>query len=191
MNKEKAGKGSDAGKKKRAKARSAENLAAWMPRREACEVLNSSRSTLRAWEGKRFRAKRVGRGRDVRVYYHRDDVERTRLDKLGPRQWEIERAVLSSLDAGDSPFQILARLSHVTLGDVERIRDHDARLSGACIVEREHVRELRQLLGVEMFRGETLVAHVRALVLRVEKLAVSRTNRTSEPPPPKAANGSN
>lgn len=170
------------------------NLVAWMPRREACQLLQSSVTTLRNWEGKRLRVKHA-RATDgtTRVFYHRDDVERVRLEKLGPRQWEIERHVLDALAQERSPNAIIHELSHVTLADVERIREHDARLSGACIIDAASVRELRQLLDVEVMTGAALVAHVRALVQRVEYLAgrlATRPARPSEPPPPpRSANG--
>jgi DNA-binding transcriptional MerR regulator len=170
------------------------DLVAWMPRREACQLLQASVSTLRAWEGKRFRVK-WSRSTDgqPRAYYHRDDIERVRLEKLGPRQWEIERHVLEALAAKRTPNAILHDVTHVTLADIEKIRDHDARLSGACILEAGEVRELRQLLDVEMMTGPALVLHVRAVVERVErlaeKLASLRQSRRSEPPP-KSQNGS-
>lgn len=169
------------------------DLVAWMPRREACQLLQASVSTLRAWEGKRFRVKwsRSTSGQPW-AYYHRDDIERVRLEKLGPRQWEVERHVLDALAKGRSPSAILHEVTHVTLADVERIRDHDARLSGACIVETADVRALRQLLDVEQMTGPVLVANVRAVVERVErlaeKLASLRHSRRSEPP--KTSNGS-
>ena len=169
------------------------NLTAWMPRREACELLQASVSTLRDWEGKRFRVKwaRSTGGKPL-AYYHRDDIERVRLEKLGPRQWEIERHVLDALAAGKTPWAILREVTHVTLADVERIRDHDARLSNACILDGASVRELRQLLELEAMTAPVLVAHVRAVVERVErlaeKLASLRQSRRSEPP--KAPNGS-
>ena len=170
------------------------NLVAWMPRGEACQLLQASVTTLRNWEGKRFRVKRTRATTDgtERVYYHRDDVERVRLEKLGPRQWEIERHVLDALAAGRTPWAILHEVTHVTLADIERIRDHDARLSNACILDPASVRELRQLLEVEAMTAPVLVAHVRAVVERVErlaeKLASLRQTRRSEPP--KAPNGS-
>lgn len=170
------------------------NLVAWMPRREACQLLQSSVTTLRNWEGKRLRVKHA-RSTDgtTRVFYHRDDVERVRLEKLGPRQWEIERHILDALAGERAPSAIIHELSHVTLADVERIRDHNARLSGACILDPASVRELRQLLDVEVMTGAVLVAHVRALVERVERLAgrlaMRQARHSSEPPPPKSANG--
>lgn len=170
------------------------DLVAWMPRGEACQLLQASVTTLRNWEGKRFRVKRTAATTDgtSRVYYHRDDVERVRLEKLGPRQWEVERHVLDALAQGRTPSTILHEVTHVTLADVERIRDHDARLSGACILETAEVRTLRQLLDVEQMTGAVLVAHVRAVVERVErlaeKLASLRHSRRSEPP--KTSNGS-
>ena len=161
----------------------------WIPRREACELLQVSKTTIRSWEGKRLRAtSRTTSDGTIRWFYHRDDVERARLDRLGPRQWEIERHVLTSLAEGRRPFEIIHEVTHVTLADVERIRDHDARLSGACIVEAECVRELRQLLDLETVNGRMLVLHVRALVERVERLAAMRLRRSA--PPESAANGS-
>lgn len=170
------------------------NLVGWMPRREACELLQSSITTLRGWEGKRFRVKRSqSPDGSPRVYYHRDDIERVRLEKLGPRQWEIERHVLDALADGRTPMVILREVTHVTLADVERIRDHDARLSNACVLDPASVRELRQLLELEAMTAPILVTHVRAVVERVErlaeKLASMRQSRRSEPPP-KTSNGS-
>lgn len=193
MGSESKGKARSQPKSPRKKPGPPSDLVAWMPRREACQLLQSSITTLRNWEGKRLRTKR-SRSTDgtERVYYHRDDVERVRLEKLGPRQWEIERHVLEALAAGRSASAILHELTHVTLADVERIRDHNARLSGACVLETAEVRLLRQLLDVEHMTGAVLVANVQAVVERVErlaeKLASLRHSRRSEPP--KAQNGS-
>lgn len=193
MRSESNGKGRPQSKTSLKKRGRPSDLVAWMPRREACQLLQASVSTLRAWEGKRFRVKwaRATDGQP-RAYYHRDDIERVRLEKLGPRQWEVERHVLDALAEGRSPSAILHEVTHVTLADVERIRDHDARLSGACVLATGEVRELRQLLDVEQMSGAVLVAHVRAVVERVErlaeKLASLRHSRRSEPP--KTSNGS-
>jgi DNA-binding transcriptional MerR regulator len=193
MGNEPAGKPKQQDKTPRKKRGRPSDLTAWMPRREACKLLQCTVSTLRAWEGKRFRVKRVkATNGSPFAYYHRDDIERVRLERLGPRQWEIERHVLDALAAGKTPNAILHEVTHVTLADIEKIRDHDARLSGACVLEVGDVRALRQLLEVEQMTGPALVANVRAVVERVErlaeKLASLRHSRRSEPP--KAQNGS-
>ena len=179
---------------RKSSGRSAPDVAVWIPRRETAELLQVAYSTMATWAGPRFRMKKApAHNGTVRWYCHRDDVERVRLERLGPRLWELERHVLASLAENKPASSIILELEHVTLGDVERIRDHDARLSGACVLDPASVYELRQLLDVEVMSGATLVLHVRALVERVERLAgrlaMARQTRHSEPPPPKSANG--
>jgi hypothetical protein len=59
----------------------------------------------------------------------------------------------------------------VTLGDVERIRDRDARLSGGFVVDAATTSELRHLFNLEAISGALLVAHVRALRQRIDVLS--------------------
>lgn len=166
-------------------------ITTWIPRREACEILQVATSTLMSWRGARFRMKTTNHPGDgtIRWFCHRDDVERVRLERIGPRLWELERYVLESLLAGKRAAAIIQGHTHVTLADVERIRDQDARLSGACVLDRECVRELRQLLDIEAMAGPALVLQVRALVERVERLAAMRARRSTPPEANGSANG--
>jgi hypothetical protein len=144
-----------------------------------------------SWRGARFRMKTTKHPGDgtLRWFCHREDVEQTRLERLGPRLWELERYVLESLIEGKRAAEIIQGRTHITLADVERIRDQDARLSGACVLDAECVRELRQLLDIEAMTGRLLVLHVRALVERVERLAAMRARRSTPPEANGSANG--
>jgi len=58
----------------------------------------------------------------------------------------------------------------VTLADVERIRDHDARLSGACVLDATTAREIRHIFAIESMNAALLLAHVRGLRQLVDSL---------------------
>jgi hypothetical protein len=84
---------------------------------------------------------------------------------------ELERYVLTELAAGRTPSEIVRTRQHVTLADVQRIRDLDVQLSGAFIVHPDESVELRELLAMPKIDGPSLVARVNDLVTRVEMLA--------------------
>ena len=79
--------------------------------------------------------------------------------------------MLTELAAGRSASEIVRSGHQVTLGDVERIRDLDARLSGGFVVDAATTSELRHLFNIEAMSGPLLVAHVRALRQRVDLLS--------------------
>ena len=143
----------------------------WIPRREAARILSISLNTVLRWEGPRFRitSTRDSAGRIV-WFVNAADVERARLQRLGPTMHELESFVLSELARGSSASAIVRSNHHVTLADIERIRDHDARLSGACVIDPVTTSELRQLLGAEAINASSLLKHVTDLVARVEML---------------------
>jgi hypothetical protein len=89
---------------------------------------------------------------------------------------ELERYVLSELAAGRTPSEIVRARQHVTLADVQRIRDLDVHLSGAFTVHPDEALELRQLLDLDVVDGASLVRRVRDVVTRVEMLAMRVTN---------------
>jgi hypothetical protein len=157
--------------------------ATWIPRREAARILNVSLPTILRWEGPRFRitSTRDNSGR-VAWFVNADDVERVRLERLGPTMAEIEAFVLSELAAGKTASDIVRAGMRVTLADVERIRDQDARLSGACVVDAATARELRQMFAAESMTGPLLLTHVRALWQRIDYLA-ARLNSIEMTPP--------
>src|SRR5689334_21055706 len=101
--------------------------ATWIPRREAARILNVSLPTILRWEGPRFRIKatRDKRGR-LAWFVAAADVERVRLERLGPTMHELEAFVLSELAAGRDVSEIVRSGPHVTLADVERVRDMSA-----------------------------------------------------------------
>jgi hypothetical protein len=106
----------------------------------------------------------------IKWFVHAADVERVRLQRIGPTMHELESFVLAELAAGRTASEIVRARDHVTLGDVERIQEQDARVSGGFVVDARTTFALRQLLGAEVLNGPMLVAHVRALVNRVETL---------------------
>ena len=156
--------------------------ATWIPRREAARILNVSLPTILRWEGPRFRitSTREKSGR-VSWFVNVEDVERVRLQRLGPTMAETEAFVLSELAAGRTASEIVRAGRRVTLADVERIRDQDARLSGSCVVDVPTARELQQILGVPSIDGGLLLAHVRALRQQLDVLA-ARLNRATIAP---------
>src|SRR5437016_4564679 len=82
--------------------------ATWLPRREAARILNVSLPTILRWEGPRFRIKatRDKRGR-VAWFVCAADVERVRLERLGPTMHELESFVLSELATGRTASEIV------------------------------------------------------------------------------------
>jgi hypothetical protein len=107
----------------------------------------------------------------IKWFVHAADVERVRLQRIGPTMHELESFVLTELAAGRTASEIVRSGHQVTLGDVERIRDLDARLSGGFVIEAANASELRQLLNLEAISGAILLAHVRALWQRIDVLS--------------------
>jgi hypothetical protein len=146
--------------------------AVWMPRGEAARILHVSRMTISRWESQQLRATSTidpwGR---TTWFVNVADVERLRLERLGPKMAELESLVLSELEEGKTAINIVRTHPHVTLEDVQRIRDLASHLSGALIVQPAEASELRVLLDANVVDGPSLVRHVRALVERVEMLA--------------------
>lgn len=145
----------------------------WIPRPEACRILQVSLPTILRWEGPRFRVLAVRdkkSGGKVAWFVSADDVERVRLERLGPTMAEIEAFVLSELRRGAPADEIVAAGRRVTLADIERIRDHNARLSGAYVLDAVTCKELRQELGIECIDGPMLLGAVRALRKRVDEI---------------------
>jgi hypothetical protein len=146
--------------------------AVWIPRREAARILSISVQTILRWEGPRFRmtstTDSVGR---LTWFVNAADVERVRLERLGPTMHELEAYVLGELTRGTTPSEIVRSSHRVTLEDVERIRDLDARLSGSCIIDPITASELRHLLDLEALTATSLIAAVSAVISRVEMLA--------------------
>jgi hypothetical protein len=110
--------------------------ATWIPRKEAARILKVSLPSILSWAGPRFRVREEKNRSRIRWFVHADDVERVRhRQRLGPTMSELESFVLTELAAGRTASEIVRAGRQVTLGDVERIRDQDARLSGACIID--------------------------------------------------------
>ena len=150
--------------------------ALWIPRREAARILNVSLPTILRWEGPRFRitSTRDAAGR-VAWFVNADDVERARLERLGPTMAEIEACVLTELAAGKTASEIVRAGKRVMLADVERIRDQDARLSGAIVIDPPIARELRETLGTAILNAPILLTHVQLMRQRIDSL-VARIN---------------
>jgi hypothetical protein len=156
--------------------------AVWIPRREAARILNVSLPTILRWEGPRFRitSTRDQAGR-VAWFVNAEDVERVRLERLGPTMAEIEAFVLTELAAGKTASEIVRAGKRVTLADVERIRDQDARLSGALVLDTATVLALRAAFDLNQISGAVLLKNARALVQRVHTLAARLNGATAVP----------
>lgn len=147
--------------------------ATWMPRGEAARILHVSRMTISRMQGRQLGSTSIRdeSGRTV-WFVNVADLERVRLERLGPRMAELEALVLSELAQGRTASEIVrGNNRHVTLEDIQRVRDLDAHLSGAIVVHPAEASELRQLLDASVFDGPSLVQHVRAVVERLEMLA--------------------
>lgn len=145
----------------------------WIPRPEACRILQVSRTTILRWKGPRFRVielREKNTGGKPAWFVNADDVERVRLERLGPTVAETEAFVLSELGRGATAGDIVAAGRRVTLADIERIRDHSARLSGAFVLDAATCRELRQELTIDYLDGPLLLGAVKALLVRVDGL---------------------
>src|SRR6266436_1484927 len=135
--------------------------ATWIPRKEAVQLLKVSLPTILSWAGPRFRVAQVKTKARIKWFVHAADVERVRLQRIGPTMHELESFVLTELAAGRSASEIVRAGHQVTLGDVERIRDLDVRLSGGFVVDAATSSELRHLLNIEAMSGPLLLAHIR------------------------------
>jgi len=145
--------------------------ATWIPRKEAALLLKVSLPTILSWAGPRFRVAHVKTKARIKWFVHAQDVERVRLQRIGPTAHELESFVLTELAAGRSASEIVRSGHQVTLNDIERIRDLDARLSGGFVVDAATTSELRHLFNVEGISGPLLIAHVRALRQRIDLLS--------------------
>jgi hypothetical protein len=165
------------GRPEKQKARDAKlDPATWIPRREAARILNVSLPTILRWEGPRFRITSTTDKWDrIAWFVNADDVERVRLERLGPTMAEIEAFVLTELAAGKTASEIVRAGKRVTLADVERIRDQDARLSGAFVVDAATARELRRTLGADVLSQTLMLTHVQSMRRRIDSL-VARLN---------------
>ena len=160
--------------------------ATWIPRKEAARILKVSLPTILSWAGPRFRVREENSRSRIRWFVHAEDVERVRLQRLGPTMSELESFVLTEIAAGRTASEIVRSGRQVTLADIERIRDQDARLSGACIIDATTARELRQIFAIESMSAPLLLAHVRALRQRADALA-GRLNSAAMAPARKAS----
>jgi hypothetical protein len=157
---------------RKSKRQSSIDFAVWLPRREAAQILQVSRQTILNWQGSRFRVMSQTNPRGQKVWFvHREDVERERLRRLGPTTHELEVFVLSALAEAKSASEIVRSGHGVTLADVERIREHEARLSGACVLDATTMRELRGVLGIDSVDGRTLLERVREIAERASVFA--------------------
>ncbi len=167
--------------------------AIWCPRSEACRILSTSKQTILRWKDPvsfRMVSKREPGGR-LRWYVHVADVERKRLERLGPTLHEVEKFVVYELRRGQRPDQIIeSDLHRVTLGDVERIRDHAARLAGGVWIDPDTSSELRALLSTDAITPAVLLAHVRSMVARIESMTARLTGARAKSPT-EPTNGSN
>ena len=134
--------------------------------------------TILSWAGPRFRVEQVTTRSRIKWFVHAADVERVRLQRLGPTAHELESFVLAELAAGRTASEIVRAGHQITLGDVERIREQEARLSGGFVVDARTTLELRQLFGAESMNGSVVLAYVRALVTRVEVLTARLNGAT-------------
>lgn len=156
----------------------------WIPRKEAARILSVSINTIVRWAGPRFRIKWTRdsvSGRKL-CFVNAADVERVRLERLGPTMHELEAFVLSELAAGKTPSEIVrSKQNRVTLEDVQRIRELESQLAGALFIHPQEASELRQLLDADIVDGAALVRHVRAIVERVERLAAPTQTAAKRP----------
>jgi hypothetical protein len=145
--------------------------ATWIPRKEAARLLKVSLPTILSWAGPRFRVTQIKTRDRIKWFVHAADVERVRLQRIGPTMHELESFVLTELAAGRTASEIVRAGHQVTLADVERIRDLDARLSGGFVIDAATACELRWVFNVAAMNGPLLLANVRALQQRVDALS--------------------
>ncbi len=149
--------------------------AVWIPRKEAARILYISLPTVLRLAGPSFRIAwtRDPSGRKL-CFVNAADVERVRLERLGPKMDELERLVLSQLASGKTPNEIVCAHRHVTLEDIQRIRDLSVHMCGGFIVNPPEATEVRKYLDESVVDGISLAQHVRAIVERMDKLARAR-----------------
>ncbi len=150
-----------------------EEISKWIPRHEVEALLGVSSRTLRRWEGPRLRVRRFDGRRTA--YVHRDDVERLRSARAGHTMHKKELAVLEGLRAGKSHLDIM-RETRLTLEDIERIRDLDARFDGGFVVDGRTAALLCDELELEQINSLALLAAVRKLIDRNRYLCNSRNS---------------
>src|SRR5882672_9053587 len=126
--------------------------ATWIPRKEAARILKVSLPTILSWAGPRFRVEQVTTRSRIKWFVHAADVERVRLQRLGPTAHELESFVLAELAAGRTASEIVRAGHQITLGDVE-VFENWTRLSGGFLVDARTTLELRQLIGAEAMNG--------------------------------------
>src|SRR5258708_36026513 len=87
--------------------------ATWIPRKEAAQLLKVSLPTILSWAGPRFRVAQVKTKARIKWFVHAADVERARLQRIGPTMHELESFVLTELPAGRCASAFLRAGNHV------------------------------------------------------------------------------
>lgn len=115
---------------------------------------------------------RCSYNRRIKWFVNAADVERERLRRLGPRDYQLEREVIQCMREGRSPIEVMERLPYVTLADLERVQQAHARVIGTIVFDGEQVQLAANLLGIDgLISAAKILTAIRVVCTRVDRLA--------------------
>lgn len=145
----------------------------WTSLRDAAKVLGITKEGVLFLRCTSFRVEqyRNESSRELRWYVNVNDLERERLRRMGPRDYQLEREVLAALREGRSIVDVMERLPFVTLSDLERIQQQHARVIGTIVLDGQQSQELALLLGIDgVISAESIVRSVRSVCARLDRV---------------------
>ncbi len=147
---------------------------AWIGLKEAAKAIGLSKVATLRLRSPSFRIEkfRADSARVLRWFVNAHDLERERLRRCGPKDYELEREVIAAMTEGRSPIEVMQRLPFVTLSDLERVQQQHARVVGTIVLNGQQSQEVAMLLGIDgVISAETIVREVRAARARIDRLA--------------------
>jgi len=138
----------------------------WMLRSEAAEIFDVSVRTIQRWvhrwRGRHLRTMLVPRGKQRVMLLHRGDVERLHKTRFGRPPYQIDADVMAAIVRGESP-DVIVRNFHVSLDELERIRERFLRMTDARLIEGPSVRQICEALEISQLEITQVVTALRAL----------------------------
>ena len=138
----------------------------WMLRSEAAEIFDVSVRTIqrwvRRWRGRHLRTMMVPRGKQRVMLLHRGDVERLHKTRFGRPPYQVDAEVMAAIVRGESP-DVIVRTYHVSLDELETIRERFLRMTDARLIEGPSVRQICEALGTRELEITRVVTALHAL----------------------------
>lgn len=148
------------------------NVNKWLSSRAAATILRMTPRQLRHLEGPDFHLGRfVGPNGTPSWWALAEEVEKKRIERLGPTEYDREKIVLTELAEGKTAQQILLGHKDIRLSQIEAIRESAARLSDAIVISGQALSRVRQIFGAEIASAEELVREIETMVRENRRMA--------------------